>query len=77
MKFFISKGVTKEGRDLVFGNLPDSEFTIMGEFWTMNDVLKELGAEINPDEDMEIPRGFSQFKAEDGDFEKSIFILNV
>ena len=77
MRYFISKNVDRAGRDLVFGYLPDSEFTIMGEFWTMNDILNELGADFDPDEDMEIPKGFSQFKSQDGDFEKSIFILNL
>ena len=75
MKYFISKGVSLEGRRLFFGDLPDEQFTIIEDDWTLADVIKECGGEIDERDFQPIPRGLSQFKTED--FEDSIFILNL
>ncbi len=76
MYYFISKTVSKEGRDLVFGDMPDGNFIIMEDDWTLVDVLKTLGADITVNDEQPIPRGFSQFETEDPTKE-NIYILNV
>lgn len=75
MKYFISKNVSREGRKLFFGDLPDHEFTIIEEDWTLYDVLKAVGADVDERDFRPIPRGLSQYEC--NDFEKSIFILNL
>ena len=76
MKIFISKTVDQEGIDLFFGYDPNYEFIEIQEDWKLNDILKEIGIPAR-EKDLDIPRGFSQFQSKDGDFEKSIFILNL
>lgn len=75
MKFFISKGVNKQGRELFFGDLPDEMFTIIEEDWTIANIITHCGGEPKEADNRPIPRGLSQF--ETSDFEKSIFILNL
>jgi hypothetical protein len=75
MKYFISKGVSLEGRKLFFGDVPDEDFTIIEEDWTLTDIIKRIGGEVDNKDFTPIPRGFSQFGTED--FEKGIFILNL
>ena len=75
MFYFISKNVSREGRKLFFGDLPDESFTIINEDWTLADILKEVGADADERDFKPIPKGLSQFQQDD--FEKSIFILNL
>ena len=75
MKYFISKSVSLEGRRLFFGDLPNEQFTIIEDDWTLADVIKECGGEVDERDFKPIPRGVSQFRTED--FEDSIFILNL
>jgi hypothetical protein len=75
MLYFISENVSKEGRNLFFGDLPDEDFTIIKKDWTLADILSIMGAETDEKDFRPIPIGFSQFQAED--FEKSVFILNL
>ena len=77
MIFFVSEGVPENLRTIIFGELPDECFIKIEPFWTMNDILKEVEIEFDPNEDNEIPRGLSQLKPKDGNFERSIFILNL
>ena len=76
--YFISKNVDRQGRNLFFGDLPDDRFIIIEDDWTIGTILDIIGIKYNAQEvDEKIPRGFSQFKSNDGDFDKNIFILNL